>query len=143
MPGNGKTPGRGRSIGESVGFPARLEMDAPNDPRSVAFVRRAVVSATEVCGADVSGAAGLIVSELVTNALRHAALGADARIGVELTVTPEGISGHVVDPGPGFDPGARSPPSADGGFGLLIVQRLARGWGVDRTGGRTRVWFEL
>jgi hypothetical protein len=31
----------------------------------------------------------------------------------------------------------------NGGFGLFIVERLTRRWGVTREDRRTRVWFEF
>src|SRR5207245_2733634 len=47
---------------------------------------------------------------------------------------------EVSDPGPGFQPRTAGPEP--GGFGLMLVERLADRWGVD-PGGRSRVWFEI
>lgn len=84
----------------------------------------------------------LVVSELVTNAVRHGA----ARDGaVELLVTVGGGVARieVTDGGAGFDPPQAEPqPHEPGGWGLVVVDRLASRWGVE--GGRvTRVWAEL
>ena len=47
--------------------------------------------------------------------------------------------------GPGFDPPSRPQPLEDrsGGFGLLLLAKLAANWGVDRGAAGTTVWFEL
>jgi hypothetical protein len=51
----------------------------------------------------------------------------------------------VTDRGPGFDGQGREDgrPPDSGGFGLLLVDRLARRWGIARTHEATTVWFEL
>jgi anti-sigma regulatory factor (Ser/Thr protein kinase) len=85
----------------------------------------------------------LVVSEVVSNAIRH---GGELTEPIRLAVTPkEGyICVQVTDSGPGLvpKPGALE-ADADGGFGLFIVEQLTRRWGVTREDNRTRVWFEL
>jgi anti-sigma regulatory factor (Ser/Thr protein kinase) len=84
----------------------------------------------------------LIMSELVTNALRHGAAG--ERIDLAVTPKPEFLCVQVTDDGPGLAPRPRALDSDDeGGFGLFFVEQLARRWGVTRENRRTRVWFEL
>lgn len=85
----------------------------------------------------------LLVSELVTNSVRHAGLDREEWIGLRVDVRPGAVRGTVTDAGPGFDPPRRRPrPGEESGWGLFLVERLADRWGVDRDG-RTRVWFEL
>ncbi|MGW8061695.1 ATP-binding protein [Streptomyces ziwulingensis] len=87
--------------------------------------------------------AALLVSELVTNALRHAT----GPIGVRLVHRPAGPVGvllvEVSDPLP--DPPRRrvARPGDENGRGLQLVASSARRWGT-RPGevGKT-VWFEL
>jgi anti-sigma regulatory factor (Ser/Thr protein kinase) len=83
----------------------------------------------------------LLVSELVTNSVRHAGLGAADTICVEVRQEPSMLHVEVADPGAGFpvDPVL---PRADGGWGLLLLDRVADRWGVRRDPG-TIVWFEL
>jgi anti-sigma regulatory factor (Ser/Thr protein kinase) len=85
----------------------------------------------------------LLVSELVTNCLRHARLEREDRVRLRVLVCRTKIRVEVTDPGPGFEqrPG---PPAEErtSGWGLLIVERLADRWGIDR-GEKTRVWAEL
>jgi len=86
----------------------------------------------------------MILSELVTNAIRHAGLKRDTTLEVVVEAGDRGVmSGRVVDPGRGFDPEALPDrPLHEGGFGLRIVDKLATRWGVNRNG-RTEVWFDL
>jgi two-component sensor histidine kinase len=90
--------------------------------------------------AGLSQSVRLLVSELVTNSVKHAGAGPDQFIEVELTSSSRGVRVEVADRGPGFDPsGARREP---GGFGLLLVEQIADRWGVDFDNG-SRVWFEI
>lgn len=84
----------------------------------------------------------LLVSELVTNAVRHPKQGQHIR--VEVAVARTNVRVVVTDPGQGFRKPKVKPPPDDqpGGRGLLIVDRLASRWGVT-PGRNTSVWFEL
>jgi anti-sigma regulatory factor (Ser/Thr protein kinase) len=85
----------------------------------------------------------LLVSELVTNSVRHSGTGGGAT--VRLTVASRGpaVRVEVSDGGIGFEPRARSKRMDEaGGWGLHLVERIADRWGV-ATGRRTRVWFEI
>jgi anti-sigma regulatory factor (Ser/Thr protein kinase) len=89
------------------------------------------------------GALRLLVSELVTNCVRHAGSDADAPVEVALRLEPATIRVEVHDGGTGFEVDrAPKPRGADGGYGLFLVERMASRWGVDTDDG-TRVWFEL
>jgi two-component sensor histidine kinase len=83
----------------------------------------------------------LLVSELVTNCVRHAGLGRRQRIKVRGQVTNETVRIEVIDGGAGLRVGLR-PVDGTGGWGLRVVDCVADRWGVARAGG-TRVWFEL
>jgi anti-sigma regulatory factor (Ser/Thr protein kinase) len=86
----------------------------------------------------------LLVTELVANAVRHAGVGPDQYLLVELQRWPRRLRVEVVDPGGHF---ARVRPrsSADdsGGWGLVLVERIATRWGVGHGESGTRVWFEV
>jgi anti-sigma regulatory factor (Ser/Thr protein kinase) len=85
----------------------------------------------------------LLVSELVTNAIRHAELDSDEAIRLILEESGGGLRVEVRDPGRGFDWTGRDRPSDEaGGWGLYLVETLADRWGVDRDE-VTTVWFEL
>jgi anti-sigma regulatory factor (Ser/Thr protein kinase) len=86
----------------------------------------------------------LLVSEVVTNSVRHAGLRPSDRVDVHVIVEPRRVRAEVVDPGTGFEPPAHPPTvGASAGWGLFLVGRVASRWGVDRTDGHTRVWFEI
>jgi anti-sigma regulatory factor (Ser/Thr protein kinase) len=87
----------------------------------------------------------LLVSELVTNAVRHAGLKAGDRIGLLVHLRDSGLRVEVSDPGTGFELRAPEPdPARASGWGLYLVDELADRWGMDRGGrGGTRIWFEL
>lgn len=82
----------------------------------------------------------LLVSELVTNAVRHA----DGSAPVEVHAHWDGeVRIEVSDHGRGFSPQPRfGRLDEPGGFGLFLVGRLADHWGVETDGGTT-VWFVL
>jgi two-component sensor histidine kinase len=81
---------------------------------------------------------GLIVSELVTNAVRHGA----GDIDLLLDVQDGRIRGEVIDQGDGFAAALREASPDDlGGRGLVIVDHLAQEWGV--YDGSSHVWFHL
>ena len=83
----------------------------------------------------------LLVSELVTNSLRHAGLSAGDPIELQLTSDNGDVWVSVHDDGPGFNPGAQAPGgTANGNFGLEIVAKLARDWGVDHGPDGCTVW---
>lgn len=85
----------------------------------------------------------LLSSELVNNAVRHGGADKGELIGVALWPTGHGVGVEVSDAGPGFTPGEREDPlDVPGGWGLVLVERMAERWGVVRDR-RTRVWFEL
>lgn len=83
----------------------------------------------------------LLVSELVTNAIRHCPA-REAPVRLEATLGAGHVRVEVRDRGAGFVPGRLEPQGADGGYGLLLVDRLASRWGVEAADG-TAVWFEL
>jgi anti-sigma regulatory factor (Ser/Thr protein kinase) len=78
----------------------------------------------------------LVVSELVTNAVRHAA--STQKVRVRVKTDNEKIRLEVVDSGPGFAPTM----SRGDGMGLTIIERLADDWGV-KVDGECTVWVEL
>ena len=87
------------------------------------------------------GALRLLVSELVTNSVRHVA-GSTEPVELAVRIGARAIRVEVRDGGAGFEPGKPEPRGADGGFGLFLVERMASRWGVEIKDG-TRVWFEL
>jgi anti-sigma regulatory factor (Ser/Thr protein kinase) len=81
----------------------------------------------------------LLVSELVTNSLRHTGT---SDIELEIWGSDDVVHVDVVDAGGGFDRPEAPRPGEASGWGLFMVDRLADRWGVE-TEGETRVWFEF
>lgn len=82
------------------------------------------------------------MTEIVANAVRHGGAGGALRLAA--TPKPEFLCVQVTDEGSGFvpRPGAMS-SDPHGGYGLFLVERLTRRWGMTRENHRTRVWFEF
>ena len=112
----------------------RLQMKGGFD--APARARAALASLPDMAG--VEGSVALLVSELVTNSVKHAA--ADL-IELNLFSNPENVRVEVIDRGPGFDAFATPEPEY-GGFGLYLVDKLADRWGVE-TKEATLIWFEM
>ena len=84
----------------------------------------------------------LLLTELITNALRHADMTPDDQIGVKAELSQGIVRIEVSDPGRDGPVEVRAPGPRGGGYGLLLVDRLTDQWGVDRRDG-TMVWAEL
>jgi anti-sigma regulatory factor (Ser/Thr protein kinase) len=112
-------------------------------PGAVSEARHWAAAVTRgLLDADQAQSLRLIISEIVTNALRHGADG--ERIDLAVTPKPEFLCVQVTDDGPGLAPRPRAlETEEEGGFGLFFVEQLMRRWGVTRENRRTRVWFEL
>jgi len=84
----------------------------------------------------------LLVSELVTNAVRHGASDPHESILVRATRTDGAVRVEVCDEGPGFHQRGEAPAEFEpGGRGLLLVKTLAARWGVSSHRPNC-VWFE-
>lgn len=85
----------------------------------------------------------LLVSEIVTNAVKHSSPPGGRTIRLYVAVTSTGVRVEVTDAGQGFDPSEVShAPDYEGGWGLGIVAALSDKWGITEKGG-TCVWFEM
>jgi anti-sigma regulatory factor (Ser/Thr protein kinase) len=111
---------------------------------SGAAARRAMLAHDDTLPTAVRDDVLLLVSELVSNAVRHAGAGPGRPLRVELRRESQRVSVAVADEGPGFAPRPK-PSRADssGGWGLYIVDQIADRWGIERTPSGNRVWFEI
>ncbi|HEX5911135.1 MAG TPA: ATP-binding protein [Thermoleophilaceae bacterium] len=84
----------------------------------------------------------LLVTELVTNSVRHARA---SDIELLVVVSRTRVHVEVANPGGGFEPRPSGPEDSETGWGLFLVDRLSDDWGVTQGTGADyqRVWFEL
>jgi anti-sigma regulatory factor (Ser/Thr protein kinase) len=113
-------------------------------PRCPAEARTSITPLADSLPTKVYLDLSLLVSELVTNSVRHARLRPRDLIRLRVETSDRVIRLEVSDPGGGISadlprPAARGP----GGWGLFLTERLADRWGVDREGGWTTVWLEV
>ena len=84
----------------------------------------------------------LILSELVTNSVVHAAEYNAAELSVRLRRERERVRGEVCGDGPEFEWAPHDPNLEEpGGLGLMIVDELSESWGI-RHNSQVCVWFE-
>jgi GAF domain-containing protein/anti-sigma regulatory factor (Ser/Thr protein kinase) len=89
--------------------------------------------------AEVTGCAALLTSELVTNAVLHAA----TPMSITLHTLPDRIRIDVADGNPNFPSIKEYGKEAATGRGLTLFNTLASNWGVQAVDGGKIVWFEL
>jgi anti-sigma regulatory factor (Ser/Thr protein kinase) len=115
----------------------------PSRPEAVARARRALDPLADRMSPERVAELRLLVSEVVTNSIRHAATDADQRVCLTARLAGDRVRVEVEDAGPGFVPPPGGPrPREDHGWGLMLVDALSERWGVEHNG-RTTVWFEL
>ena len=129
---------------EPAGSPSSLRLELERNVRAPAIARSAVSEQLLAMGLD--GSFGqtvvLLVSEVVSNAVRHSNGPADAAISLAATVSEEAVRVAVTDAGEGFTPRPRDADRLGDGYGLYLLEKAASSWGVECDGGTT-VWFEL
>jgi anti-sigma regulatory factor (Ser/Thr protein kinase) len=120
-----------------------LALVLPGGPEAAFEARSAVRLLRRLIGPEQLPLVELLVTELVSNSVKHGGAGPDDPVRLELVVSDEAVRVEVSDLGPGFKPPPQPAPSADrgGGWGLVMIDRSASRWGT-RHGGRC-VWFEL
>ena len=110
-------------------------------PEAVPAARHAVSQMAELDG-PTRQVVELLVSELVTNAVRHGASDPHESILVRAGRIDGCVRVEVCDEGAGFEPRPDPRDALEpGGNGLLLVESLASRWGVT-PGQPTCVWFE-
>ena len=136
----GSRPDRRVDGGEPAEVAIPLGVQAPGVARSV--VAEWLTDQVAPC---VLETALLLVSELVTNSVRHSGVPEGEDVVVRVDLWRDGCRLEVEDPG---RDGVIAPQPRDmlegGGMGLNLVQMLSERWGVVRAAeGPTRVWAQL
>lgn len=127
-------------------LPGGIAVTLAAGPEAPQHARHAVAEALAHWPQDRRDAALLVISELVTNAVRHGARRAEDRIALVVRRRGQGTRIEVTDPRALGGSVAESPLDRDdkrSGWGLPIVAELTDRWGVERGTGRTCVWCEI
>lgn len=115
----------------------------PYAPASVAVARQRLAADLNAAGifAGAVGDAVLVVSELLSNAIRHARPLPGSSVQVAWALDDDAVEVAVSDGGAATRPTpAQATVSSLGGRGLGIVDYLARNWGVRTDDGGLTVW---
>ena len=124
--------------------PIELDLQLHAGATAPSYARALVAGLRDRGPGDVLDDVILLVSEVVTNCVRHAGLGSGDAIRLLVKASGTAVRLDVIDHGTGFDMpevvehDLREPR----GWGLYIVDQLADRWGVERRHG-SRVWFEI
>ena len=118
----------------------------PFTASSVGVARRRLVS--DLIAADIYDSAicdiALVISELFSNALRHAAPLPGSTIRIAWRIDADSVQVSVSDGGGPTAPELGEPTqAATGGRGLRIVEKLSRRWGTSAGDEGTTVWAEV
>jgi anti-sigma regulatory factor (Ser/Thr protein kinase) len=111
----------------------------PSDPAGVATARRAAVDQVAAWGLDeLAFSTELIVSELVTNAIRYGHAPIQLRI-----IRANALICEVSDGNSAAPHLRRARIFDEGGRGLLLVAQIAERWGSRQTPGGKTIWAEF
>jgi anti-sigma regulatory factor (Ser/Thr protein kinase) len=122
---------------------AELSVELPRSPEAPFLARRALAELADEVDPSVLPDVRLLVSELITNSVKHGWVGGLSEVRLDVVATRWLIRVEVHDNGPGFEPVARTSASPlNSHWGLYLVEELADRWQVV-SGAQTLVWFEI
>ncbi len=122
-----------------------LQLVLRGGPEAAGAARAAVRDGDGVMPPSLRADVLLLLTELVSNAVRHGGAGAEETVGVAVEWRPDWVRVEVSDPGTGpiADVAPRPGEDRSHGLGLVVVERIADRWGVRRVPSGTSVWFEI
>lgn len=138
-------PRRERRGGAAPEPARRVDFSLLGGPAAAAEARERLAALGRPLSDQTEAVVSLLLTELVTNAVRHGGARNGRPVHVKVEHLPGLLRVSVSDPGPGFrwrPPDPRRPPE-EGGYGLVLVDRMAHRWGLEPEGDSTTVWFEL
>src|SRR5690349_21364320 len=99
-----------------------IKVEFESGPSAAAWARNALLPLDDRVDAVVLEDVRLLVSELVTNSVRHAGTGPGDHVRLDVVVEDDTLLVQVADSGTGFDPRPREAPMTKaGGWGLYLV----------------------
>src|SRR3954468_6847633 len=109
------------SGGDSSRMRSDMSFELAGGPYAVTAARLALSDLDSHLDASVAFDVRLLVSELVTNSVKHAHVSEDDSITLLVKIDGEVVRVEVRDQGPGFEPPPTAPPNdADDGWGLFL-----------------------
>jgi transcriptional regulator with XRE-family HTH domain len=129
------------SVDSQPWTPAELRRELPANTEAARAAREAVAFVAEGIPQQELERARLLVTELVTNSVRHGPTGRKATVELFVGVGRDLLRIEVADRSP--TPARRKPPSDEGGYGLALVDAMASRWDAGTQSGRNITWFEL
>jgi anti-sigma regulatory factor (Ser/Thr protein kinase) len=136
----------------ATALPGAVAVALAADPEAPMLARHAAAAALSSWASERREVALLVISELVTNAVRHGSDGPPDEVALSvrrrgattrIEVRDPGAHGRSVPASTGPTPGARAREDAHSGWGLPIVAELTDRWGVEQHEDGTTVWCEL
>jgi len=93
---------------------------------------------------DVADDVRLLVTELVTNAVKYAGLDDRERMRLDIRCEPDRVEVMLrYEEHNGFEASALVSPGDVSGWGLFLVDRIADHWSIVQTNGVLEAWFEV
>lgn len=126
--------------------PTGVSVVVPHERTGVALARHAFADQMTAAGVrgDARDDAVLVLSELVSNAVTHAAPLPGGQITVSWSVLVDALHLEITDGGASTSPHAGVASLSSGsGRGLDIVRTVCRAWGVTETENSVTVWAEV
>jgi two-component sensor histidine kinase len=139
----------GRRPDESSSSAARsdptenLVFELAPEPTAGSAARRELLAGNGILPSSVRDDVLLLVTELVSNAVRHSSVGPDGLVRVELRRGTDMVRVAVSDEGTGFTATAPRERNEADGWGLALIDRIADRWAVTPTASGTCAWFEI
>jgi two-component sensor histidine kinase len=123
-------------------YQPEVDLRLPPVPRAAGQARRTIARLGGL-DPDILVRLRLLVSELVSNSVRHGRFGDEDTIHLSVRRRGELIRVDVTNPAEQFATRPQRPdPDSPTGWGLYLVERLAERWGIVADG-QAHVWFEL
>ena len=139
----GHLPEEVRSNAGATDATESLFFELTSGPMAGPEARRALVASNGALPSSVRDDVLLLVTELVTNAVRHANSGPDGVVRVELGRWTDFVRVAVSDEGTGFTAEAPVRRGPADGWGLSFVDQIADRWAIIPTVSGTCAWFEV
>ena len=120
-----------------------VSLHLPSDRRAAAMARHALDPLSSKVHPNLLDDMRLLVSELVTNSVRHVESTEEGAVRLEVSLSADRVRIEVRDRGGGFTPRARTEGQDEAsGWGIFLVDQIAERWGV-KTNHWALVWCEL